>query len=165
LFSGFEFFISNVEEIGSNVSKKTALEITIVENGGTKVQNYLPNTTTHVISSVLDCRTSNIIKKYDINIYSPKWIFDCVRHQKIINISPLYLKYVNSETSNIFKKTIDIYNDNFFEDVNKESLNEILDHMPKISNEQDFKEVLFDIKQEYSDNLLIKMLSNDCFII
>ena len=134
----------------------------IVENGGTKVQNYLPNSTTHVIASNIDFRTNTIIKKYDVNVYSPKWVLDCIKYQMLISLSPLYMKYINKETSNIFKKTIDIYNDNFFENIGEEGLMEILNNMPKCDDDNCYKEVLGDLQEEYGeDNILIKLAKNN----
>ena len=133
----------------------------IVENGGTKVQNYLPNSTTHLIASNIDYRTNNIIKKYDINVYSPKWVLDCIKYQKLISLSPLYLKFINKETTAVFKKTIDVFNDNFFEDIEIEGLIEILDSMPKYGEEKCYNYVLNDLKEEYGeDNILIQLNRN-----
>jgi len=161
IFEGFEFFISNIDEIGTSNSKKSSLESMIVEHGGTKVQNFLPNSTTHIIASVIDYRTNNIIKKFDTNVYSPKWVIDCIKYQRLIPLSPLYMKFINKETTSIFKNTIDIYNDNFFEDIGEDTLVEILSSMPKLDEEKNYKEVLYDLKEEYGgDCLLIDLITN-----
>jgi BRCA1 C Terminus (BRCT) domain. len=64
IFAGFEFYIVKSSE-------KEVLEKLIVENGGTKVQNYL-NSTTHVIGSDLgSIRVQNLIARKDLDIISP----------------------------------------------------------------------------------------------
>jgi|LauGreDrversion4_2_1035121.scaffolds.fasta_scaffold240809_4 hypothetical protein len=50
LFKGLEFLILNLDNTEHSVDFKRTLESVIYENGGNKVQNYLPSTT-HVIAT------------------------------------------------------------------------------------------------------------------
>lgn len=128
------------DNLSVNLNSKKSLECSIVENGGSKVQNYLPSTT-HVISSKIDIRTSNLIKKYDINIFSPKWLFDCIKYNKLIHLSPLYLVYVNKETQRLFLNSIDKYNDSYVNLVTKDSLLEIFKSMKSYKEGEDINNI------------------------
>lgn len=66
IFENCEFFIA--------ISKgfdKSDLEIKIVENGGKKVQNYMPRVTHILASDSSSMKVKNLIDKYDLDIISP----------------------------------------------------------------------------------------------
>lgn len=151
LFSGLEFLVLNLDDnLSVNTTQKKTIECCIVEHGGVKVQNFLP-TTTHIIASKLDIRAQNLLKTMDVNIYSPKWVYDCVKYNKFMTISPLYLIYINKETKKTFSKTIDPYNDNYFEDVTKDNLIEILASIKDFKEKDDFNLALEELRKEYKD--------------
>ena len=153
LFKGFQFFISNLDKIAkNNLEKKRLLEYEIVANGGDKTQNYL-NSTTHVIAEEIDLKIKNILNKHDINIYNSKWVYDCIKYEKIIPLSPMYLTYINEETREIFKMNIDIYNDSFFDNVDIDSLREIFNGMKNINFEKEFGKINQKIKNEYMSKI------------
>ncbi len=155
IFYGFEFLILNLDQKASN--KKKTLECYIVEYGGNKVQNFLP-TTTHVISDKMDIRVQNILKTRDINIYNSKWVYDCVKYNKLIPPSPIYMVYSTEETKNVFFETMDRYNDSFFDDVNHETLKELFSSMKTFEKDEDFFFNLEELKKEFKENDLFNKL-------
>jgi len=158
LFQGLEFIILNLDESSSiNAAQKKSIECCIVEYGGHKVQNFLPSTT-HVIANKIDIRAQNILKTKDVNIFNSKWFYDCIKFNKIVTISPIYLTYTNQETKTLFKETIDIFNDNFYEDVTPESLNEIFLNMKNYEKEEDFQFILQELKKEFTENEWIRKM-------
>lgn len=156
LFKGMEFLVLTLDDnLINHTQKKKALECSIVEQGGIKVQNFLPSTT-HVIASKLDVRGQNILKTNDINIYNPKWVYDSIRCNKLMTISPLYLTYANRETKKQFVYTIDKFNDNYYEDLTPESLAELFLSMKEYEKDEDFNFVMQEIKKEYSESEWVK---------
>ena len=134
LFAGFQFMIVCLDEVVSNnIVKKKMMEYTIVENGGEKVQNYLPNRTTHVIAEKIDLKIRNIISQHDINVFNSKWVYDCVKLKRIIPVMPMYLTYVCSETKEMFAMNIDKYNDSYYEEVDTNVLREIFGGMMDVN--------------------------------
>jgi len=113
------------ENITNNLLQKRTLETSVVENGGFKVQNFLPSTTTHVVASKLDIRAQNILKKNDIDIYKPKWVTDSIKYKKLIPKSPFYLTHATKNTQYFFSNNYDCFGDSFFEDINYETLKEV----------------------------------------
>jgi DNA ligase-4 len=147
LFNGLEFLVLNIDDnIQLNTQQKKSLEYNIVENGGTKVQNYL-SSTTHVIASKMDIRAQNLLKTKDVNIFNPKWITDSIKYHKLMKVSPLYLTYANKATKELFSQTIDKYNDDYYEYVNKENLVEIFNSMKSVDLSDS---MIRDLKERYN---------------
>lgn len=105
--------------------QKRTLEASVVENGGSKVQNFLPSTTTHVVASKLDIRAQNILKKNDIDIYKPKWVIDSIKYKKLMPKSPFYLTHASKNTQYFFSNNYDCFGDSFFEEIIPETLKEV----------------------------------------
>ncbi|CAG9313591.1 unnamed protein product [Blepharisma stoltei] len=106
IFDGCEFFI-----VSCRGYDKSDLEIKIVENGGRKVQNYLP-TVTHIIASdSSSMKVRNLIEKYGLDILSPDWLVDCVKYQEKMELRPKYVLHASDETRNYFEKEFTKYGD------------------------------------------------------
>jgi DNA ligase 4 len=104
IFRNLEFYIAKSND-------KQELEKLIVEYGGNKVQNYL-NTTTHVIATDINSiRVQNLVSKRDIDIISPKWIYDCVKYSKRLDIKPSYMVSISLSTQSFFDREYTKYGD------------------------------------------------------
>ena len=159
LFTGFQFLVLSLDEVtAQNLIKKKLLEFAIVENGGEKVQNYLPNITTHVVAEKIDFKINNILVKNKINVLNSKWVYDCIQYKKILPLSPMYLTYINEETKEAFKLNIDKYNDSYFEDVDVNSLNEIFKGMKGIDIKKELKEAKKGLIKEFGKKELADIL-------
>ena len=163
LFAGFQFMIVCLDEVVSqNIVKKKMMEYTIVENGGEKVQNYLPNRTTHVIAEKIDLKIRNIISQHDINVFNSKWVYDCVKLKRIIPVMPMYLTYVCSETKEMFAMNIDKFNDSYYEEVDENVLKEIFGGMDIAKEELDemVERAVVELKKEFNDEEM-EIITND----
>ena len=158
LFQGFQFLVLLLDDsITVNSNMKTNLEFLIVEHGGEKVQNYL-SSVTHIIGNKIDYRAQNIIKVNDKNILKSKWVEDCVKYKKIIKISPKYLTYTNEETKEAFQNNFDEYGDSYYEELDQQTLDGIMENM-KIKNvDKEYDEALNNLLKEYGDNEEFKSL-------
>ena len=162
LFAGFQFMIVCLDEVVSqNIVKKKMMEYTIVENGGEKVQNYLPNRTTHVIAEKIDLKIRNIISQHDINVFNSKWVYDCVKLKRIIPVMPMYLTYVCSETKEMFAMNIDKYNDSYYEEVDENVLREIFVGMDVDVNEV-VERAVVELKKEFNEEEM-NIIMNDIY--
>lgn len=146
------------ENITNNLEQKRILESSVVENGGTKVQNFL-STTTHVVASKLDFRAMNILKKNDIDIFKPKWVHDSIKYKKLMTKSPFYLTSCSQDSQFIFSKQFDSYGDSYFEDIDKETLKEVFENI-KI-NENSFEKLPKDKVSFVLENKSINNFSNE----
>lgn len=104
LFKEMEFYIVKAND-------KPVLEKIIVENGGSKVQNYLATTTHVVASDISSVRVQNLIKNKDINVISPQWVFDCVRHNEVLVLRPKYVISACEATKKVFDDQFTKYGD------------------------------------------------------
>lgn len=171
MFKNCEFLFLNLDEIiNKDLQLKKELETLVVQNGGNKVQNYLPNTT-HVIAFKKDVRVNNILKKNDIDIYKPKWVQDCIKYKKLMPKTPFYLIHSSKESQNYFSKNYDSFGDSYYENVNKDHLREIFENIKiddskvnkiffedfnlqeKKNNKQNSEEISF-LKQEEFNKIL-----------
>lgn len=153
LFAGLQFLVLSLDNVASQSSiKKKLIEFAIVENGGEKVQNYLPNITTHVIAESTDVKIQNILSLHNINIINSKWVYDCIQYQKILPLSPMYLTSINEETKELFKMNIDKYNDSYYDDVDINSLKEIFNGMKKIDIDKQINTAIKEINKEYQND-------------
>lgn len=112
--------------------QKRNLESLVVENGGSKVQNFV-HTTTHIIAAKLDIRAQNILKKNDLDIYKPKWVTDSIKYKKLVPKSPFYLTYASKNTQVFFSNYYDCFGDSFFDEITLETLKEVFGNI-KIDN-------------------------------
>ena len=97
----------------------------------------------------MDVKTQNLLKKSDINLYSPKWVLDSVKYNKLIPLTPIYLTYANKHTKNIFKNTLDSYNDDYFVEVTNDTLFEIFNNMENFKDDDEYEACLKKLKIEY----------------
>ena len=116
------------ENVTNNLLQKRQLEASVVENGGTKVQNFV-HTTTHIVASKLDIRSQNILKKNNFDIYKPKWVTDSIKYKMIMQKSPFYLTHSSKDTQFYFSNHYDCFGDSYFEDINPESLKEVFENI------------------------------------
>lgn len=139
LFKGLEFLVLNLSEDHSkNSLEKKNLEMLIVEHGGSKVQNYMKNTT-HVIANRVDLKVKSLINSKKINVYNQKWLYECIKLERIIKVSPLFLTYANEITKKKFELEFDKYNDSYFEDINSSFLKEFFNLMKENNNARSSK--------------------------
>jgi len=89
------------------------------------------------------------LKNYDVNLYSPKWVLDCVKYNKLIPVSPLYLTHANKYTRNLFNRTLDCYNDDYFEEVTTDSLLEIFATIENYKEEKEYESCVNSLKKQY----------------
>mmetsp|Transcript_60733 Transcript_60733/g.69397 ORF Transcript_60733/g.69397 Transcript_60733/m.69397 type:complete len:784 (+) Transcript_60733:504-2855(+) len=122
LFDNFEFCILNVND---KIITKSELECYIVKHGGLKVQNILPSTT-HIIASKIDVKVSNLIRRQALDIIRCEWVIDCMKYEKIIDLSPRYMLHISPYTKKVFSKTLDSYGDSYTKDVDAEEVRDIL---------------------------------------
>ena len=126
LFNNFEFYIAKAEN-------KQTLERIIVENGGNKVQNYLANSTTHVIASDINSiRVQNLVQKKNIDVITPQWVLDCVRYNEVLGFKPRYLVHASSSTQQIFDRDFTKYGDSLL--VSYRDSSEVIEMAMQISN-------------------------------
>lgn len=158
LFQGCQFLVLLLDDsIDQNSSMKQSLEYLIVEHGGEKVQNYLP-TVTHIISNKIDFRAKNILKTNDVNVMKSKWVEDCVKNKKILKISPKYLTYANNQTKDLFAKTIDIYGDSYFEEVDLNGVESVFENIQIKNVDYEYEKCIFKMLKEYQNNEEFKNL-------
>ena len=158
LFQGCTFLVLLLDEsVDKNSSMKQSIEYLIVEHGGEKVQNYLPSVT-HIISNIIDFRAKNILKQNDVNVMKSKWVEDCVKYKKILKISPKYLTYANEQTKELFAKTIDIYGDSYFEEIDLNGLEGIFENIKIINLDVEYEKSVNKMMKEYENNEQFKEL-------
>ena len=160
LFDKCQFLVLCLDDVVSeNSIKKKMLEYSIVENGGTKVQNYL-NSVTYVIAEKIDLKIKNILSHKDINIINSKWVYDCIKFQRIIPFTPLYLIHINEETKKNFSMNIDKYNDSFFTDIDQNSIKNIFDGMKNIDVDKYYEKACKILGEEFGEDF--ENIINNC---
>lgn len=74
----------------------------VLSNGGTIVQNPLDATTRLVIADRKNVRVGNIIKRGQFDIVYSRYLLDCVKHSRQLQLDPRYLLFCKDETRKEF---------------------------------------------------------------
>ncbi|CAD8171259.1 unnamed protein product [Paramecium octaurelia] len=125
LFVGCEFFIVNLEEDYN----KQYLESIVLAQGGTCIQNYIVESVTHVVASIIDFRVNSIIEKFPTTIIRPQWIIECIRRSQLVNIAPRFILFAPLAIMNEVNKFYDRFGDSYFELIDDLALKDICDNM------------------------------------
>lgn len=154
LFKGMQFYLSALDEGKDTSTRKQHLEISIVENGGEKVQNFIPGKTTHVIADRITVKLANL-NNYDLDIIRSKWLEDCIKYRKIIPLSPMYLLRTSEKTKNYVKETMDEYGDSYYDEIDIDTLKELFQSMDKESSidkgPKAYKKALNELRKKFPD--------------
>jgi DNA ligase 4 len=95
-FGGREFLVINTSnDLEMQGEGKQNLEIEIVRHGGRKVQNYSPYTTQFVVAERREFRVQTLIDSFQVSVLRPEWVRDCVKAEKIAEITPRHVLHAN----------------------------------------------------------------------
>ncbi|KAI9090279.1 ATP dependent DNA ligase domain-containing protein [Phlyctochytrium arcticum] len=127
LFHGKEFcVVPNATEGGFR--DKHVLETTILEHGGTCVQN--PVTSTNMIIADLWTLKVNNYKAAGVHdIVKSRYISDCIKENTLLPLNPKYMLFATEGTKESFKESIDMWGDSYTNEIKTSGLKELFNSM------------------------------------
>ncbi|ETO14798.1 DNA ligase IV [Reticulomyxa filosa] len=129
---------------------KTEIEKLIAENGGHITANPLLRSTEWIVADTITPKVKSIICANVYDILRPNYIFDCIKHGCLINISPVHLLHSTQETKKNLQKDYDRFGDHYLQYATVDTLNSIF---TKID--------LLKCEEEENDDHIVDTLSDD----
>jgi DNA ligase-4 len=127
LFSHFEFCVF---QFSDQRYKKAEIEREIMLHDGSIVQNPM-GSTQYIVTDCIDYKLrafqSQKDKKY--TFIKPNYISNCIKANKILPLSPLYLTVLPERSSSFYRDSFDRFGDSYTNYLDLRELDELLDSM------------------------------------
>ncbi|KAJ3277612.1 DNA ligase (ATP) [Borealophlyctis nickersoniae] len=142
LFDGMEFCVlpgagegkdGDMEVEGVGLRDKKAVELAIVEHGGSVVQNP-GEKTAMVIADLHTLKVSNLKQSGYFDVVKSRYILDCVSSKSLKALNPKYMIHTTKKTREAFKQNSDKWGDEYVEPLTEASLRELFNNMKEISD-------------------------------
>lgn len=127
LFTDMEFYVFHLE---SSPYTKHEVEKEILLNNGKVIQNPMMSTE-YVVADRIDFKLILLEKnhKKSFTFIRPRYIFNCVKSERLLQLSPLYLTILPSDKKTYYLQNYDKYGDSYTSYVDRQELDEILGAM------------------------------------
>lgn len=145
LFKGLFFYIMSdfIDCTTNNRKSKENIIECISEHGGIIIHNILQKRSKYNKLRLISSKMTNeckILVKRGYDVLSPKWIFDCIRSNRLVELEPDHCFNVSDELLALSWKRVDKYNDGYKSLINKDIISQYL----SLNSSYDLEQYEFD---------------------